>query len=57
MFTTPGLGGVWRGNKLHVRPGTTWMAAGNNGLFWWPGDGNPSDPGQIIGHSSDYPGP
>jgi hypothetical protein len=36
---------------------STWMAAGNNGLFWWPGDGNPSGPGQIIGHSSDYPGP
>jgi len=57
MYTTPGLGGVWHGNTIHVLPGTTWMAAGNNGLFWWPGDGNPSGPGQIIGHSSDYPGP
>ena len=57
MYTTPGLGGVWHGNTIHVSPGTTWMAAGNNGLFWWPTDGNPSGPGQIIGHSSDYPGP
>jgi hypothetical protein len=57
MYITPGLGGVWHGNTIHVSPGTTWMAAGNNGLFWWPTDGNPSDQGQIIGHSSDYPGP
>jgi hypothetical protein len=56
MYTTPGLGGVWHGNTIRVAPGTSWMAAGNNGLFWWPTDGNPS-PGQIIGHSSDYPGP
>jgi hypothetical protein len=57
MYTTPGLGGVWHGNTIQVRPGTTWIAAGNNGLFWWPTDGNPSGPGQIIGHSGDYPGP
>ena len=57
MYTTPGLGGVWHGNTIYVRPGTTWMAAGNNGLHWWPTDGNPSSPSQIIGHSSDYPGP
>jgi hypothetical protein len=56
MYTTPGLGGVWRDNTIHVAPGTTWMAEGNNGLFWWPTDSNPSGPGQIIGHKSDYPG-
>jgi hypothetical protein len=57
MYITPGLGGVWHGNTIHVGQGTAWMAAGNNGLFWWPTDGNPSGPGQIFGHSRDYPGP
>jgi hypothetical protein len=57
MYTNPGLGGIWRDNTIDVVPGTSWMAPGNNGLFWWPTDANPSSPGQIIGHKSDYPGP
>jgi hypothetical protein len=57
MYVTPGLGSVWSGNRIYVKPGTTWMAEGNNGLFWWPGDGNPSSPRQIVGHRSDYRGP
>lgn len=57
MYTTRGLGGVWHDNTIHVVPGTGWMAAGNNGLFWWPTDANPSNPAQIIGHRSDYRGP
>ena len=56
MYTNPGLGGIWRDNTIDVVPGTSWMAAGNNGLFWWPTDSNPSSPGQIVGHKSDYPG-
>ena len=35
-FTTSGLGNVWQGNKLQVVPGTSWMSAANNGLYWWP---------------------
>lgn len=57
MYTTPGLGGVWANNTIDVRDGTTWMAKGNNGLFWWPTDGNPSSSSQIIGHKTDYRGP
>jgi hypothetical protein len=56
MYTTPGLGGVWRDNKIDVVPGTTWMASGNNGLYWWPTDGNPASRRQIVGHATDYPG-
>jgi hypothetical protein len=56
MYTTPGLGGVWKDNKIAVVSGTTWMAGGNNGLYWWPTDGNPSRPSQIVGHTTDYPG-
>jgi hypothetical protein len=56
MYTTPGLGSVWSGNTIYVAPGTSWMAPGNNGLYWWPTDSNPSNPGQIIGHANDYPG-
>ena len=57
MYTTPGLGSVWSGNTIYVQPGTAWMAAGNNGLYWWPGDTNPSNSHQIIGHKTNYPGP
>jgi hypothetical protein len=56
MYTTPGLGGVWSDNTIYVQPGTTWMAADNNGLYWWPGDTNPSNSHQIIGHKTNYPG-
>jgi hypothetical protein len=47
---------TWSGNKIEVVPGTTWMASGNNGLYWWPTDGNPSSPSQIVGHTTDYSG-
>lgn len=56
-FTTSGLGNVWQGNKLQVVPGTSWMSAANNGLYWWPDDGNPNSSSQIVGHTGDYPGP
>jgi len=57
MYNTPGLGGVWANNKIDVQSGTTWMAAGNNGLYWWPNDSLPGNSSQIIGHRTDYPGP
>lgn len=56
-FTTEGLGNVWRNNKYYVVPGTSWLAAANNNLYWWPEDTNPTDPQQIIGHATDYTGP
>jgi Right handed beta helix region len=56
-YTTPGLGGVWRGNTIHVAPGTSWMAAANSGLYWWPDDSNPTSSHQIVGHTHDYSGP
>lgn len=56
MYTSPGLGSVWANNKIEVTSGTNWMAAGNNGLYWWPTDGNPSSSSEIIGHHTDYPG-
>lgn len=56
-FVTAGLGNTWNNNTIHVAPGTSWMAAGNDGLFWWPGDGNPSSATQIVGHNTDYTGP
>jgi hypothetical protein len=56
MYDTPGLGGAWSNNKIEVPAGTTWMAAGNNDLYWWPGDGLPSNANQIIGHHQDFPG-
>src|SRR5450755_2707605 len=56
MYNTPGLGGVWANNKIEVQSGTTWMAAGNNGLYWWPNDSLPGSSSQIIGHHQDYPG-
>ena len=56
-FTMPGLDNVWQGNKLQVVPGTSWMSAANNGLYWWPGDTNPANHSQIVGHTSEYPGP
>jgi chitodextrinase len=49
MYTTRGLGGVWANNTIYVAPGTTWMAARNNGMYWWPSSG--------VGHKTDYPGP
>jgi len=55
-FSTPGLGNVWRDNKFYVVPGTSWLAAKNSGLYWWPTDTNPSNSGQVIGHATDYPG-
>jgi hypothetical protein len=57
MYTTPGLNNVWRGNTIYVTPGTSWMSARNNGLYWWPTDASPSNPRQIVGHKSDYSGP
>lgn len=57
VFTTPGLGNDWRGNTIHVMPGTSWMATTNDGLYWWPDDGDPANSHQIIGHLSDYSGP
>ncbi len=53
-FTTQGLGGVWRDNTIQVTPGTSWMAAGNNHLYWWPDDTNPSSSHQIVGHTRDF---
>jgi hypothetical protein len=47
---------TWSGNTIDVAPGTTWMASGNNGLYWWPTDGNPSSPSEIVGHTTDYSG-
>lgn len=55
-FTAEGLGNTWRHNTYHVVPGTSWLAAGNNKLYWWPDDANPSDAQQIIGHKTDYTG-
>jgi hypothetical protein len=57
MFTTPGLGGVWRDNTIYVAPGTHWMAAANSGRYWWPTDHNPNGPMQVVGHPTDYGGP
>lgn len=57
MYTTAGLHNIWSNNKVYVTPGTSWMAAGNNGLYWWPSDGNPDNPQQIIGHATDFPAP
>ena len=56
-YTTPGLGGTWANNTIHVKTGTTWMAAGNHAKYWWPTDGNPSSATQIIGHTNDYTNP
>ena len=47
-------GNLWQGNKILTAAGTQWMAAGNNGLYWWPSDGNPSNSSSVIGHASDY---
>jgi hypothetical protein len=57
MFTTPDLGNDWHGNRIHVITGTSWMATTNNGLYWWPGDGDPASSQQVVGHRSDYSGP
>ena len=57
MFTTAGLGNDWRGNTIHVMTGTSWMATANNGLYWWPDDGDPTSSAQVVGHRSDYSGP
>jgi hypothetical protein len=45
--------GAWSGNKYWAKQGT-WMNKGNDGLYWWPGDGNPANSSSIIGHASDY---
>src|SRR5579862_1744009 len=57
IFTTSGLGNTWSGNKLAVVAGTSWMAAANNGLYWWPNDGNPDNSSKVVGHTADYSGP
>ena len=57
LFTAPGLGNDWRGDTIHVTPGTSWMATANDGLYWWPGDGDPANSHQIVGHRNDYSGP
>jgi hypothetical protein len=54
MYNNPTLGGVWRDNKIHIASGTTWMARRNNGLYWWPGDSNPPNRYEIVGHKADY---
>jgi hypothetical protein len=56
-FTTPGLGNTWSGNKIQVVPGTTWMAAASDGMYWWPGDGNPARSSSAAGHATDFPNP
>jgi hypothetical protein len=56
MFTTRGLGGRWARNTIRVRAGTKWMSTRNNGLYWWPIDGDPSSSRQVIGHKRDWPG-
>jgi chitodextrinase len=56
MYTTAGLGGVWANNTIYVAPGTTWMAARNNGLYWWPTTGEPSSSTQVVGHKADFAG-
>lgn len=54
VFTLPGYGNHWSGNKISTAAGTSWMAAGNNGLYWWPTDNNPASPSSIIGHARDF---
>lgn len=56
MYTDSSLGGRWAGNTIHVVPGTTWMSKRNDGLFWWPTDGNPSNGRQVVGHKKDFRG-
>jgi hypothetical protein len=61
-----GTGNIWLRNKFYI-PGinghpaspyfgasTSWLAAGNDGLYWYPGDENPAGPSTIIGHSNDF---
>jgi hypothetical protein len=60
-FVTPGLGNTWSGNTYHVATGTTWLAKGNNGLYWWPDDAASTgqskiSTSRIIGHTIDYTG-
>jgi hypothetical protein len=54
-------GSSWHGNTIFVPSASplrgadsSWMAAGNSGLFWWPGDQNPSGSTQIVGHPGDF---
>lgn len=56
-----GSGSAWSGNTMFVPSASpldgansSWMAPGNSGLYWWPGDSNPSSGTQIIGHTVDY---
>lgn len=49
-----GDGNYWHNNKIYVQSGTSWMAAGNQGLYWWPSDLNPPDGVTVIGHATDY---
>ncbi|GAM18832.1 hypothetical protein SAMD00019534_020070 [Acytostelium subglobosum LB1] len=50
------LNNQWQNNTIRVGAATpsTWMATGNNGLYWWPTDINPSTKYVIIGHATDY---
>ena len=57
MYTTAGLGGKWSGNTIYVKSGTTWMGGGNNNLYWWPTDINPTSSTQIVGHATDWTNP
>jgi hypothetical protein len=52
---------TWKGNTYKVAKGTTWIAEGNNRLYWWPTDMTPTVSGngginrhQIVGHATDY---
>lgn len=58
-FTGPGS--IWSGNKFYVpasspfsSPSAAWLAAGNSGLYWYPGDGMPATGASIIGHAADF---
>jgi len=54
-------GSSWSGNKIYVPTDSplygadaSWMAPGNSGLYWWPGDTLPGSDTAIIGHATDY---
>jgi hypothetical protein len=55
-----GTGSTWSGNTYYVpasspftTPSAAWLAAGNSGLYWRPGDGMPANSSSIIGHVTD----
>jgi hypothetical protein len=58
-FTGPGS--TWLQNTYYVpgsspfsTPSGPWLAAGNSGLFWYPGDQMPANSSSIIGHTTDF---